>query len=342
MKTINCIGWIACLAVILSCGAGPEKKYTSAVEKYRIEPSKKNELLLQEALVGLVTLEKFSPGAASSDGIVFTGSGESVTVHRPIDISVNVPQGYIAASCGEEAGCAFSTGEEALLFNARGSKTGMLKGSSRDGITGLLVSPEKVVFLKGESLYESSWSGEDVIKIVGGDVVTPPGTGIAPRALIMGAAGRYAVNAGNAGMYSLSVVDTIAKTVTLKNFSNASRKFYFNGTNVFCITGATGNWTLVKYDIVAKKQEALWRFSVLKDVEFCDGFLVAVKDEGVHLFDYSGKDDIVVPFPCDLAGRAGNHPVFKVKDALHLVDHKLLFEKLTALQRDIPELFTVR
>jgi hypothetical protein len=77
-------------------------------------------------------------------------------------------------------------------------------------------------------------------------------------------------------------------------------------------------------------------------VEFCDGYLAAVKDEGVFLLGYAGKDEIALPFPCDLAGRAGGNPVLKIKEALYLVDHKLLFEKLVELKRDIPEFFTLR
>ena len=326
-------------AALVSCGRAGEKELSDAVALYRKGSAGEALPRIEEAVMKIASLRKFSGKAEAGGGMVFTRGKDELRLQWPREVTLDILPGYFAVNIDPESGrSAYSKGGDITLLDSGGSRDTTVTAPGEGPVSGISVSKDGVLYLQNGILYELGSGGEPK-KALDAAVVAQPKTGIAHRAELARRGGLCAVNCGNAGAYNLSVVRMDDKKIMFRDFPNSSLKFGFDGESVFCITGAAGGWTLVKRAVATGKAEPLRRFTGLLDVEFAGDIMAAAEEKGVSLVDLAGKDFLQVPFAYGLAGQSGGKLVLAWKGALYLVDQRLLFDKIRLLRAELPALF---
>ena len=335
-----CLCSLVC-AALLSCGRAGENDLRDAIELYRKGSAGDALPRIEEAVMKLASLRKFGGKAESGGGMVFTRGKDEMRIQWPRKMTLAIPPGYLAGSIDPESGrSAFSRGGDIILFDSGGSREISITAPGEGPVSGISVSKDGILYLQGGVLFELGSGGESK-KALDAAVVAQPKLGMALRAVLERKGRLCAVNCGNAGVYSLSVVRLDEKKIMTRDFANSSLKFGFDGESAFCITGTAGGWTLVKRAVATGKAEPLRRFTGLLDVEFAGDIMAAAEEKGVTLVELAGGDSLPVPFTLGLAGQSGGKLVLAWKGALYLVDQRLLFEKLRSLRAELPALFPV-
>lgn len=332
-----CASFLACAALV-SCGRKDERQLKDAMERFR-RGDAAAPAVIAEAAFNLAVVKKFTGTPESAGGMVFTRAKDTLRVQWPVRASMTLSPDFSMASADPESGrLAFSNGKEIILFDSDGDVEIKASAPGEGQVAGVSVSKDGVILLQGGFLYGMDAGGR-FSKTIDAPAVTPPKLSVGLRSVMERRGGLCAVNCGNAGTYSLSVADLAGKKIALKDFPNSSAKFGFDGESVFCLTGATGGWTLVKRAVASGKSDALGRFTGLLDVEFAGDIMAAMEEKSVTFIDLKTKDVLRAPFAYGLAGQSAGKLVMTWKGAAYLVDQFVLVEKLRALRAELPALF---
>ncbi len=321
----------------LACGKKEERLFQEALAE--ADAGRASQSALAAALIGLATAGRFGVEAAVMGGAVAVRGGETLRVKWPRDITVRPGKGFVEGVFNPNSGgSAFTDGKALALFGPDGGRLESVKAPGEGKVTGLFVDLEEVYFLQGGFLYGLQ-QGKGPAKAIEGAVITPPKLSITLRTGMEKSGNFLAVNCGHAGVYSLSVVDLPSRKTVLKDFSNASLSFGLYEGKLACITGATGRWALVEYNLLAGTKSTVRSFTSLRDVSFAGGYAALMDDAGVIVANVGEKKFLRAPSEIGLAGSAGGHFLLSWKKEKRLVDPKIFFDGLERISGAAPSLF---
>jgi len=339
MHTRSTIVVSAILASLLavSCGKREEREFEEVLAG--AGSGKVSAAALAAALVNLATEERFGDGAVATGGAVMIPGSETLRVKWPRNISLEPGKGFdegvFNAATGDSV---FTDGKELVLFGPDGGRLAVVTAPGEGRVTGLHPGTEVVYFLQGGVLYGVP-RGKEPVKVVEGAVLAPPKLGIAPRTTTVKSGDFLAVNCGHAGVYSLSVVDLKSKKAAVKDFANASSAFGLSEGTLACITGATGKWSLVGYDLGTKTKVPVRSFTSLRDASFAGEYAALTDETGVIVAHVRSKKLLRVPFEIGIAGSAGDRFLVSWEKEKRLVDPKAFFQGLERISAAAPSLF---
>jgi hypothetical protein len=333
-------GLIVCLIFLCRCSPDPGKRMNNAVERYLAKGSAVLQDL-ERAFIENISIKSLDvQGLLTNENVLYTQSENSVKLLYPVKRNLSVLD-------GESVKHAYITGDynvitdgiQLCIFNGEGDhKSDETLGEKKRQIKSFLISGDNVIYYKDQKLYIYNivlQSNEPFIK----DSFAPPfaqyyAVKMLKKESLMG------VIAGIGGMYYFSVVNLANESVIIKNLSLSSFKLSMDVKQVYYISGNTGKWEIVLYNLEQKKKQTVARLDDIVDIELApEGFLYENK-KGIWASEYR-QSTIKIPFSYQLAGKYGDKVILKYQDAYYIINMEKMFNGLRKMQEQVPALFAI-
>jgi hypothetical protein len=146
------------------------------------------------------------------------------------------------------------------------------------------------------------------------------------------------VCAGIAGSYSFSIINAQTGAVVLKNLSMSSSRYFMGEKALYYMTGTSGRWELMRFDITAKAKKSVTGFADLADiVPAATGYVCETTGTGLWTALY-GSDRKRIPFAYELAGAYRGRVLLHYKGVYYIIEMARLHEGLQKIMERAPEL----
>ncbi len=332
MKKALCWGLTFALASFLFACGGVERKFEAAAEKFCASRSDGDRSSAIRVLVDYAKKAEFPPECVAEKGAAYCLKNDTVHFFRPKSFPVKIGKKFHFLSADSRtASVAFSHKNELALFDGSGDSmfSGILPGDA--DVMALEFTKSGQYILQGDRLLYRTDDGT-VTRVL--DV---PVTGLSPsqatcRAFVQKSGDFLAINCGNAGVYSLSVVDVRQKKLLCKDVPNASFRFSSSGDSIAYITGASGSWSLIRMNIACRETKAVCRFSGLEDIAFAGEYICIYEKGKAQIGELKSEKFYNFPEGYDLRGAVGGDFLMKYNNTAYLLDAAVLYKGMQKLE----------
>jgi len=132
---------------------------------------------------------------------------------------------------------------------------------------------------------------------------------------------------GIAGAYYINVFDSKTGNPLVNNMSASSFEFNQSGDYIIYVRGTTGNWAVVKFDIVEKTRSEILSLSKLSDLFIGQSGFIYISDNRLYIVNLKGeKYDI--PMDINVKGICRNTVLVEYDSKIYLIDFDVLMERI--------------
>jgi len=321
---------IICLLpfVLLSCSITSEGKYEDVLEKY-IKGDLSDTSVITETI-----LELFSSQSISSDNLYFnkstviTGSGSDISLVFPQEVKLNadkiISDNILYADAGRNR-IVLGNSKGFCVFDMDGDPVNVYMADKKENIDASAIRGDNAVFLSGGSIQELSGDEKKVRKIDPG-IYTPPYKKLFRSAMISSEK-YYGLITGIAGSYYISIFDAVSGSSIVKNIASSSFEFNIKDDYVLYIRGGTGVWSVVRFDIPAKKRNELKTLGKITDVYMGEAGFVYISEIRTFIENLSGEK-WEAPAELDVRGICRDSVLVQYKNKIYIIEFNVLYEKL--------------
>ena len=328
----------AVFPLIISCSLDPDRKLNDAIENYGAGKPGAEEALANEFIKN-VSIDFITETNLQSNGtILYNLDNNEVELVYPLEQTVSLAGGqgirqidmnekYIILHDGLKFGV-FDRDGDFLHEEAVGDKTTPLRS--------LVISGDDIIYYKNSILYRYNILTRTNDTLLN-DTFPPPYTSYYTAQL-------YRINdflcllSGIAGSYYFNIVNLSGASVVLKNLKMSSSKHHMGPDDILYITGNSGNWELMRYQLDSKSKKSIKKFSDIRDIELTSQGCVWESSTGLWFSGY-GKESVRVPFSYLLAGNYKGRVLLQFGERYYFIDMKRMSAALAVLREKTPDLF---
>ncbi len=338
---ISLLFFISILSI--QCTPDAEKKINSGIELYNKEEVANAKEELESGLFAFSSKNTLDDNPKISIGynVIYKRHEDSLIINYPIKVEINIDKNYkIIYYDPDSKRLVLSNGIDINIYNNEGLLTKVIATSidDKNKVKSVILINDKLLYFREKRVYVYDYATNNH-KLLTKERFFCPVKGSYYIIKFHKTKSAIAIIIGMAGVYNMSVLDTIDSSILLKNHRISSSKLLFNDDNIYYITGKTGKWTLRKISIRSKKRTKLLEFDDLLDVEFSDAGFLYENRNGLWLYDYSSKKPEKIPFQFELAGICNGRPLIKNRGKIYPVNMKIFIDKIAYLKRVTPALF---
>lgn len=315
--------------------ARKEEGFKKACAKYCQNKTEENREKAFEMLVEYTHKESFVFKVRFEREAVWTSENNAMRFFWPRRAIIdNGDDREFSAIDSEKGMFGFFRKNEITVYDGNGSAIIQQSLPSNENIFALCFVGDDLYFLQSNKLMMRSQKGEIV------EVISQPIFNFIPSAqnhrILMRASGNLiATNCGNAGVYRLTVVHRENKKIVVKDIENASFRFGLWDDTIAYIVGSSGNWSLVKMNILNGQKKVFQQFSALEDVAFTDAFAY-IREKGlVQVIDLELEKRFALPKTYDVLGAGVGHVLLQKGEKSYLLKARDFFEGIRTIEECI-------
>lgn len=313
----SCILFICMILLIIGSSCGSEGDIRDAVSRYK-KGEEKSFSEVEQILVKTITKEGFEEkGLALNESALFRYSDDDIEVVYPMEMSFSYEGKIndILFTVADE--CASYTDGKNIYYIEDGDSEIVYTSGDKEDIKSLLIVNDGIIYYLRSNLYKinvHSKRNDLLIK----DVVTSPYKHYYSVVLKQYDDCILVVN-GIAGSYHISVVKYPSMEICVKNVKAASSKYSLINNDLYYIGGTTGNWDVVKLNLLTKNKNTLERIKSITDFVFTNNAYYYENNEGLHISDYREKSKSI-PVRLQLIGSLAGDCIINYNNEIYVVD----------------------
>ena len=196
---------------------------------------------------------------------------------------------------------------------------------SKEKIDASAIRGDNAAFISGGSIQELSGAEKKVKKLDPG-VYTPPYKKLFRSAMISTDT-YFGLITGIAGSYYISIFNASSGSSLVKNIASSSFEFSMKGDYILYVRGGTGVWSVVKYDIPAKKRNELRTLGKITDIYLAEEGFIYISEKRAYVENLSGER-WEAPAELDVKGICRNMVLSDYNGKTYIIDFNVLFEKV--------------
>lgn len=313
---------------LLSCSITSEGKYEDILEKYTKGDLSDTSVITEKIL------ELFSSQSVTSDNLYFnkstviTGSGSDISLLFPQEVKLNadkiISDNILYADAGRNR-IVLGNSKGFCVFDSDGDPVNVYMADKKENIDASAIRGDNAVFLSGGILQELSGDEKKVRKIDPG-IYTPPYKKLFRSAMISSEK-YYGLITGIAGSYYISIFDAASGSSIVKNIASSSFEFNIKDDYVLYIRGGTGVWSVVRFDIPAKKRNELKTLGKITDVYMGETGFVYISEKRTFIENLSGEK-WEAPAELDVRGICRDSVLVQFKSRIYIIEFNVLYERI--------------
>jgi hypothetical protein len=279
-------------------------------------------------------LESFSVLTAGSDNLFFnkstviTGSGSDISLLYPDQVKLNadkiISDNIIYADTGKNR-IVLGNSKGFCVFDSDGDPVNIYLADKKETIDASAIRGDNAVFLSGGRMQELSGDEKKVRKIDSG-VYNPPYKKLFRSAMIS-TDKYYGLITGIAGSYYISIFDSVSGSSLVKNIASSSFEFNIRGDDVFYVRGGTGVWSVIRFEIPAKKRNEIKKLGKISDVYVGESGFIYISEKRTYIETFDGAK-WEAPAELDVKGICRDSALVQYKGKMHIIEFNVLYEKL--------------
>ncbi len=322
--------------LISGCGKNPVEKYQNAIEDYLDGDSERG--VVEDAFFKAFGREK--PGSETlffNKRVILNSVNDSIEIVFPekvkLEIDNSIKGSVEYADTGSEI-IVLGNKSGFFVFDITGEFIASYKTEGKKKIDAVAASGGSVLFLMDHVLYSYSPVDDRAGKLVEG-TFTPPYKLYYKADMIV--QGNYlAIITGIAGTYYISVINTEAASVKMKNIAASSFEFAFTEDEVICIKGTSGKWSLNRYEYKVKSNEKLTPLGKLSAIYLTQHGYILEQENEIVIYDFE-NNRISVPFDCSVSGRSRNSLIVRFRENNYIIDFSVFSREIADFNKKIPD-----
>jgi hypothetical protein len=321
------------------CSVDPESRLGRVLDRY-LESDAGSLLDLQMELVRYASIESFEGKDLQSNGtLLYHLDGTRAKVSYPRSLTLDLTDGEeVTQVAADDNHAVITDGLQIAVFSGSGSHIyDQTIGDKKNRVRSLALDGDSVLYYKNSRVYRYGLSvktSEELTK----ESFTSPFTSYY-NAMIVKNDALVGVCAGIAGSYSFSIINTQTGTVVLKNLGMSSSRYFMGAKALYYMTGTSGKWELVRFDIATKAKKSITGFTDLTDIVPAATGYICETSTGLWTALY-GNDRQRIPFTYELAGSYNGRVLLHYKGVYYIVEMARLHAGLQKIMERAPELFT--
>lgn len=315
-------------SLFLSCSITPAGKYSDLLEKYAEGDLDDTSVITEAILEGFSSSSLSSGELFISKSAVIAGSGGNISLIYPDEIKLNadriISDNISYADAGKDR-IVLGNGRGFCVFDNDGDPVNVYMADSKETIDASAMRGDNAVFITGGSIQELAGAEKKVRKLDPG-VYTPPYKKLFRSAMISTDA-YCGLITGIAGSYYISIFDASSGSSLVKNIASSSFEFSIKGDYLLYVRGGTGVWSVVKYEIPAKKRNELRTLGKINDLYLAEEGFVYISENRTFVENLSGEK-WEAPVELNVKGICRNMVLADYKGKTYIIDFNVLFERV--------------
>ncbi len=340
-KLYAIITTIACasVAIIGGCSLNPDRKLDKAIDGYN-EKMPNALLALEKEFINTISIGSVAETNLQSSGtLLYKIQDNSAEVVYPSRNRYTLTD-HNTISCIDRTAdyAVISDGIKFCIYGAdddhRNDET---IGEKKKPVKAVIIDGDAIIYYKGFKLYRYSIvhnTSEPILK----ESFPPPyvnyyRVGLCKRDDLI------SIMSGIAGSYFFSLIQLSTGAVVIKNLAMSSSKYHWGINTIRYITGSSGNWEIMQYNIDGKVKKSLAKLPDIIDIELVGQGYLLETSKGLWTARY-GTEKRPIPFAYRLAGTYKGRILLQYRNSCYFIDMNKLFAGLNKLEEKTPDLFT--
>lgn len=328
MKFSELVSIFLLSSLFLSCSFTSSGKYSDLLEKYAEGDLSDTSVITEAILEGFSTTSLSSGNLFISKSAVITGSGSDISLIYPEEIKLHadkiISDNISYADAGKNM-IVLGNSRGFCVFDMDGDPVNVYMADSKEKIDASAIRGDNAAFISGGSIQELSGTEKKVKKLDPG-VYTPPYKKLFRSAMISTDT-YFGLITGIAGSYYISIFNASSGSSLVKNIASSSFEFSMKGDYILYVRGGTGVWSVVKYDIPAKKRNELRTLGKITDIYLAEEGFIYISEKRAYVENLSGER-WEAPAELDVKGICRNMVLSDYNGKTYIIDFNVLFEKV--------------
>lgn len=342
---------------IMSCSKTPEERFAIAVEKFNEKQDPEARMLIEEAFLkewgavelddnreyvsaqnAIILIEEDQSTVITSDGFREPWSKEIRFAHYTVETStLCISDGFSAEFY------TFSIDEEDESVHINRERELFLTSDDKTSIDSLNIDNNKLFYFYKRQLHSIDLLTDEkkVVSLSKGSEVTlnPPYDKFAFKVFTYIDGPYIGCCLGDAGKYNLYVFDHTSQEQLFRQ-SVPSRFFYIKDSNLYFITGKTGNWDITENSLVNEESKVIKSFTSLKDISISRNKIFFIDEEGYHIMDSNFSFEFTENPMAQIERILNDYLIVSYRNTRYLVSTQLYFSITEKYESLTPKLFT--
>lgn len=317
-----------CITALIFPGCNSDADFINALAQYKKQGQGARELL-ELSFLKMVMIDRFNGrGFAFNNDALFKYDDGEIEVFYPEEVKFQYEGNIsdIIFSFNKEF-AAYSEGKNIYFVN-NGNQEIIFTSGEKEDIKALMFNDGDLLFFFKSELFRYSINMNNCEKLIDTKFNSPYknyyGTELRKFKKFI------TVATGIAGSYYLSVLEYHLKEAIITNIKSASSKNIIFNNNIYYIGGTTGNWEVIKIDLMTKKKTGIERIKSITEFAFTEDCYMYENEEGIHVSDYTGNI-IHLPFRYKLVGNLINSFILRKDEYIYVAESN----KVLKYSRDI-------
>ncbi len=345
MKGINSAALIIALIVLgsISCTPGYEKDISKGIQLCQKGDLQKGMRSIERGIIDYATIEVFNTPFINFNETVLYSRNEKLSILYPVMFD------YHGNIQGNTYGIYYHAVSDRLvigntvnidIYGGDGTRISSIDLKSHDvkNIKSFIINGNDLILYHDGSLSSFSLDTLQRNDFVEGKF-SPPFKGLSYNVIMRAAKNIVAITVGIAGSYHLSIIDSMDKSVMIRNMSVSSSRLYLNEKYIYYITGTSGSWFVERMSLSSEEKKKLHKFEDLVDIHFFQGGMILEKREGPWIVDLNSGRAIRLSLSARVMAVIDDNVLMKGEKKYYLIDVKKLLQKVTALSGRLPGIF---
>ncbi|MCL1864812.1 MAG: hypothetical protein FWF73_03270 [Spirochaetes bacterium] len=337
-KTIAVLIAVIILLIGLSCLNSPKSVYERMLRKYDAEKGDdKSDNITQITNMFLIA---FSKTTVNYEHIFFN---KSIVISLRDNIEVVYPEKIILQgdeSIKENISFADMNKDSIVLgnnkgfciFNDDGNPYTIYKSEKKERIDAIALKGKDVVYLSNSKMFKMSHEDKEITRMDSGEYSSPYKKYFKSSILVNDQF--IVLNIGIAGSYYISVFDASGGNSLMKNISASSLEFNMKDINLLYVRGATGKWSVEKYEIPIKKRDSIKNMAWINNIFIAEDGFIVMQDKNCIIEGING-DKGYLPHDWNIIGICRNMVLIEYGNVVYLIDFPVLLNKIIELNKKI-------
>jgi hypothetical protein len=328
---------------VISCTPGYEKDISKGIQLCQKGDLQKGMRSIERGLIEYTTIETFNISSINYNETVLYSRNEKLSILYPVEFDAHgTVQGGTYRIYYHAASDRMVIGHNVNIDIYSGDGTHItridLKSHDVKNIKSLIINGNDLILYHDGLLSSFSLDTLKRNNFVEGKF-SPPFKGLSYNVIMRDTKNIIAIIVGIAGTYHLSIINSIDKSVMIRNMSISSSRLYLDEKYIYYIAGTSGSWFLERMSLSSEEKKKLHKFEDLVDVHFFQGGMIVEKREGPWIVDLNGGKAIRFPVSASVVAVIDDHLLMKGEKKYYLIDTKKLLQKVSALSGRLPGIF---
>jgi len=324
----------------VSCSNSPEAVYERMLDKYEKGKGGSISLMAEKFLMAFSEIKVNYDDLFFNKSVILSVKGDDIEIIYPDDISIKGDK-----SIGENITFADMNEENIVLGNSNGfcvfDKDGdphtIYKPEKKERIDALALKSKNIIYLSNGKMFEMSYGDKKVKRMDSGEYHSPYKKFF--RSSIFVSDRFITLSTGIAGLYYISIFDSISGNSLMKNIAASSSEFNINESNLSYVRGGTGSWSVSKYEIPTKKRVEIKGVGKIDNIFIAKNGFITVSGKKYVIESFNGEKG-VMPQDWNILGVCRDMVLIEYGKVVYLLDFTILLEKIKELNNKAGEILT--